>query len=121
MQPLRPIRPTSPVLRLLMLALVLCSSVFDHLGGASLLGVSAAPTTGPNRPPPTLLPMNGALPSTDAVNPNHHQLIAARGNPNWSVGMNTQAPPASQGSHRELSLTLNPSFCGLFKSNPNPT
>ncbi|KAJ3837081.1 hypothetical protein F5878DRAFT_643045 [Lentinula raphanica] len=50
-------------------------------------------------PPPTLLPMNGALPSTDAVNPNHHQLIAARGNPNWSVGMNPQATPASQGSH----------------------
>ncbi|KAJ3816736.1 hypothetical protein F5880DRAFT_1635600, partial [Lentinula raphanica] len=99
MQALRPIRPTISVLRLLMLALVLCSSVFDPLGGASLLGVSAAPTS-PNRPPPTLLPMNGALPSTDAVNPNHHdQLIAARGNPNWSVGMNPQATPASQGSH----------------------
>ncbi|KAJ3965388.1 hypothetical protein EV361DRAFT_955062 [Lentinula raphanica] len=64
MQPLRPIRPTISLLRLLLLALVLCPSVFDHLGGLSP-GVLAAPMS-PNRLPPTIL-LNGAPASQSTV------------------------------------------------------
>ncbi|KAJ3767826.1 hypothetical protein FB446DRAFT_753630 [Lentinula raphanica] len=69
MQPLRPIRPTISLLRLLLLALVLCPSVFDHPGGLSP-GVSAAPMS-PNRPPPAIL-INGASrsPPMDPASPN---------------------------------------------------
>ncbi|KAJ3767829.1 hypothetical protein FB446DRAFT_819079 [Lentinula raphanica] len=75
MQPLRPIRPTISLLRLLLLALVLRSSVFDHLVGVSL-GVFAAPTSPKSRPPPTIL-ITGATPPMDPANSNQHQSVAS--------------------------------------------
>ncbi|KAJ3964183.1 hypothetical protein EV361DRAFT_956192 [Lentinula raphanica] len=93
MQPLRPIRPTISLLRLLLLALVLRSSVFDHLVGVSL-GVFAAPTSPKSRPPPTIS-ITGATPPMDPASSNQHQSVdSVRPNHVLNRPMST-SPPAT--------------------------
>ncbi|KAJ3723676.1 hypothetical protein C8R42DRAFT_663096 [Lentinula raphanica] len=117
MQPLRPIRPTISLLRLLLLAFVLYPSV-DHLGGASLLGVLAAPTISPNpRPPPAI---NGVLPTApaspnrptstsppgaSASNPNH-KLMVAPASPNRPMSMSPPATSHSDSTAMQLPFGL---------------
>ncbi|KAJ3837323.1 hypothetical protein F5878DRAFT_622687 [Lentinula raphanica] len=100
MQPLRPIRPTISLLRLLLLALVLRSSVFDHLVGVSL-GVFAAPTSPKSRPPPTIS-ITGATPPMDPASSNlspvihseHQSVDSVRPNHVLNRPMST-SPPAT--------------------------
>ncbi|KAJ3817123.1 hypothetical protein F5880DRAFT_1734950, partial [Lentinula raphanica] len=115
MQPLRPIRPTISLLRLLLLALVLCPSVFDHLGGLSP-GVLAAPMS-PNRLPPTIL-LNGAPASQSTVAAQvNRELLFTPFSFTGDHQAEVDAPsPAAQGTQADRKCWLR-IYC-LFLSNP---